>query len=149
MQERQWYGEAKAILPVHKFPDKDFIIYKGFKLTSFHNGKYLIEDTRSSENYGKPLTKDLSIMNLKGFIKGCDEISYKNNLSNIVSTTKRIELLYSRRKKYRRKIKEGSEIQKNEKRVRNINKNIDILADRIFMYKTRVKQFKSKYKQYE
>ena len=79
----------------------------------------------------------------KDFILGVDQISHKLTLEKIGLCRKRAERFYSKRKKANRDMQK--DVRLNEKRIRNININIDILVDQIFLYQSRVNQFNKKY----
>ncbi len=146
---KEWYSEAELQCPVHDINKETFIIRRGFRLTRNKSDEsYRIQDIRRDENYSSVSESDLAELTSRGFIKGCDYIGFNRDTKESLRLKKLIETLYSRRKKItkllkRRMIKE--ERLRNEKRVRNINKNIDIYVDQIFLYKSQIEQFNNKY----
>ena len=143
---KQWFEEAKRELKLFRVSDVEFVIYKGFKITSSKSitSKFLIEDVRYSSFYSKPSSIDLDFFKEFGFIKGADIIGFERDSLRIGYYTKKIERLYTKRRKAKKEMHLNKKL--NEKRVRNINKHIDNYIDLLFFYQTKINQFNNKYK---
>ena len=142
--EQIWFEEASKVLEVFDFKREQAIIYKGFKLSKYLDGTYSLKDGRTDdEDYVGLSPDDLNKLEGKDFILGVDQISHKLTLEKIGLCRKRAERFYSKRKKANRDMQK--DVRLNEKRIRNININIDILVDQIFLYQSRVNQFNKKY----
>lgn len=143
---KNWLEEAKKELKLFKTPNVEFVIYKGFKITSNKSlsSGFLIEDVRYNNFYSKPSDIDLDFFKEFGFIKGADMIGFKRDSLRIGYYTKKIERLYTKRRKAKKEMHLNKKL--NEKRVRNINKHIDNYIDLLFFYQTKINQFNNKYK---
>lgn len=140
---KQWFKEAEKKLKVFKFENDIFILYKGFKITNLKN-KYFIQDVRYSNVYSPPSLINLKCFQEFGFIKGADIISYNNNIKKIKRYKSKMEILYEKRKKFKKEMHKDRRL--NTKRIRNINKHIDEYADLVFLYQSKVNDFNDKYK---
>lgn len=139
-----WFEEASKVLRVFDFKREQAIIHKGFKLSQYPDGTYKIKDARFEDDYSEVKPSELSEIREKGFIRGVDEISHRLTIKRLNAYTKRVETFYAKRKKAQREMQK--DVRLNKKRIRNINKNIDILIDQIFLCRTRISQFNNKYK---
>jgi hypothetical protein len=138
-----WFKEASNVSTIYEFNKEDAIIYKGFKLSSYLDGTYQIKDARFEDNYSDVKPVELLEIRSKGFIKGVDDISHRLTKQRLASYKKRVESFYSKRKKAKREM--SKDVRLNKKRIRNINKNIDILVDEMFLCHSRINQFNNKY----
>lgn len=138
-----WYEEVVRTAPLHTFESYDFVIYKGFKMTRKHNGRYILEDVRFSNMYSPVDAKDYRRFERKGFVRGVDEIGYERDKKRVRSYRRRAEKLYDKRKRFKAELPDNRPL--NEKRIRNINKKIDVFIDLMFFYNTRIAQFNLKY----
>jgi hypothetical protein len=142
--EQIWFEGASKVLEVFDFKREQAIIYKGFKLSKYLDGTFSIKDGRTDdEDYVGVNKEDLNKLEGKDFILGIDQISHKLTLEKIRDCTKKAEKFYSKRRKANREMQK--DVRLNQKRIRNININIDILVDQIFLYQSRVNQFNNKY----
>lgn len=147
-QLSKWYKQAVRITGKHTTSlNKEFIIYKGFKITKHDNQSFTIEDVRFTNMYGKVSDKSLEILSEKGFIAGVDYIGYLRDNVRIKSIKKTIETLYSRRRKYKKEFDNDPRL--NDKRIRSINKKIPRYVFLMGFYQTRVNQFNIKYNKNE
>lgn len=135
--------EAIKVSKEFKTVESSFIIYKGFKIER-EGTSYTLLDTRLNENYSNVVPFELDLMKEIGFIEACDTLSQQRSIKMVSKLTKQIEYLYSKRKKAKKNIDKDRRL--NLKRIRLANKNIDILADQIFLFKSRINQFNNKYK---
>lgn len=137
-----WFEEAKKEALVFNVLEDEFVIYKGFKLTNGDSG-YVLEDTRFSNMY-TPVTKtSMEKFRTHGFVKGADIISFERNTKRVESFKRRAELLYDKRRKFKKELPKNKRL--NEKRIRNINKRIEEFIDHMFLFKSRIQQFNNKY----
>lgn len=141
-----WFEEAKEKVLVFSTTVGEFLIYKGFKISS-EEGVFKIEDVRFSNLYSSPSRSNLKYFSQHGFVKGADIIAYHRNLKRIELYRKRAERLYQRRAKFKKDLHKNKRL--NEKRIRNINKHIEEYVDYVILYENRVRDFNSKYKNYE
>ena len=139
----QWYNEASKVTTIFRSTSNEFIIYKGFKIASNEEG-YIIQDVRFSNLYEEVNKKDYDTLVELGFTKGVDYISYQRNLRRVESYKRRAELLYDKRRKFKKELPKNKKL--NEKRIRNLNRRIEDFIDHIFFYKTKIKQYEIKYK---
>jgi len=140
---KEWFNEAKADdQEIFKLNDIEFIIYKGFKIIRQYD-TYYIKDVRFNNMYSEVSKKCYSEFVSKGFIKGADNICFRRNRDRILYYKKRAEMLYNKRIKFSKELDSNRRL--NEKRIRNLNKNIEESIDHMFLYKTRVNQYKTKY----
>lgn len=145
---KMWYEEASKSLITYTIKGEKVIFYKAFRLSKSQEDVFNILYIRGEE-YRPPNKTEVKVLDELGFIEGCNVLRYRSDVSKIEKHTKRIELLYSRKKKYFKLASQNIEKEKNEKRVRNIDINVDILADEIALYRIRSKQVKIKSSYYE
>lgn len=140
----EWFNEAKSNhVKVFYLVSVEFIIYKGFKILK-DGDRYTMQDVRFSNMYSVVKPENYRLFIEKGFIEGADMICFKRNKRRIISYKKRAELLYDKRRRFKKELNKDRRL--NEKRIRNINRNIDYQVDNLFLYKTRINQHKIKYK---
>ena len=139
-----WYKEALNVTKEFKVKGISFIIYKGFKIAKYDSGFYLLQDVREDDFYSEVIDSEYKMIVEKGFVKAVDEINHKLNIKRVRDYTKQVEFLYFKRKKAKVNLKK--DIRLNKKRIKLANKNIDILVDQMFLFKTRINQFNNKYK---
>lgn len=143
-----WYKQAVHIVGKHITSlNKEFIIYKGFKITKHEEQSFTIEDVRFSNMYGKVSDRNLEILSEKGFIAGVDYIGYLRDNVRVKSLKKSLETLYTKRRKYKKEFDNDPKL--NEKRIRSINKKIPRYVFLMGFYQTRVNQFNIKYNKNE
>lgn len=140
----QWFDEAKNVPCRFSFLGVESIIYKGFKISKV-DGIFMIYDVRFGNLYSKVKACDMALMDEHGFIKGADIISFNRDEKRINFYKKKAEREYDRRKVCEKELKVKKDIRLNKKRIRNINRRIDIYIDCLFLYRTRVNQYKIKY----
>lgn len=140
---QRWYNEVKNITRIFEVNDDEFIIYKGFKITSPLEGDPFIEDVRFGNIYSNITQQDCDTFKTLGFIQGADTIGNTRDIQRVESYRKRTRTLYQKRKKFRKELPKDKRL--NEKRIRNINIKIAEFVDLIFFYETKVKQFNNKY----
>ncbi|MCB0752912.1 MAG: hypothetical protein KDC52_15680 [Ignavibacteriae bacterium] len=138
-----WYKQAVQKTNKYILFDREFIIYKGFKITKLSESSYTIEDVRFSNLYGKVSEEVLTLLSQKGFIEGVDYIGYVRDSKRVKDYKKTIETLYSRRKKYKKIFDTNPKL--NDKRIKSINKKIPYYAFLMGFYQTRLNQFNIKY----
>ena len=139
----EWYKEAlDRGLKVFKFGNLKCIFYKGFKITKSLDDIF-IQDIRKSNMYNDLSKSDFKLMKKKGFIRGADDSCYFRDLRRIKSYTAKVERMYEKRKKFKKQFNKNPRL--NEKRIRNLNRNIDVLVDQLFVFQVRVKQYEEKY----
>ena len=99
MQEqlKKWFNEVSKVAPVHDTTNGRFVIYKGFKLGLFEEG-YRLYDVRFSDMYSQPSSHSISIFEVAGFVKGCDQIRYHRDIKFVNQFTKKLEKFYNKRK---------------------------------------------------
>jgi len=140
----KWFKEAIVSCPVHETKNEFFIIKRGFRLSKDKDSDYYRAlDARKYEFYSEIEGVDYNQLIDKGFIKGVDHIGFERDTKEVFKLKRLVELLYSRKKKFKKLIKKDRRL--NEKRIRNLYKNIDIYIDLIFLYESRIKQFNNKY----
>lgn len=152
---KEWFEEAYGELRVHSIPHEEFVIYKGIRVSmhthildkehclSDSDVQYSIVDANRSDGYPELVDKDRATLELYGFIEGCDIIGHNRDLKNIQKLNSRVVLLYEKRRKYEVELPRNERL--NLKRIRNINVNVKILLDQMFLHNIRAKQFKIKY----
>ena len=138
---REWYEQAAKVTLVHKAFGSTFVIYKGFKISSFDDGSFEIFDTRFSDVYTKVSLKDMKVFKSKGFIKGANLLMYDRDVKRVKDYTKKLEKLYSERDKYNQKLE--TNVSFYSKRIKNCEDSIQSNLDLLFFYSSRVKQFKN------
>jgi hypothetical protein len=138
-----WFEEASAVSRVFSVLDREFIIYRGFKITKDVLGVYMIQDTRFSNMYAPVNKRNITMFTNLGFIKGVDNISYARDVKRVESYKRRTGVLYDKRKRYKDDLPNNKRL--NDKRIRNINKRVQEYVDLLFFYQTRVQQFNFKY----
>jgi hypothetical protein len=79
-----------------------------------------------------------------GFILAVDEISYRLTIERFKTYRKKAELLYAKKKRANKDMKK--DVRLNKKRIRNADKNIDVLVDQILLCQSRINQHENKYK---
>ena len=139
---REWFNEATVTTKVFTLADSKFIIYKGFKILNVE-GIYTIQDVRFSNMYSSVTPDCYKEFKKKGFIKGADYICFKRNKKRVLTYKKRAEVWYDKRRRVKKEIPKNTEL--NEKRIRNVNRKIEESINHMFLYKTRINQYKSKY----
>lgn len=141
---KEWFNEAKGrYVTVFKLVSVEFIIYKGFKLLK-KDDKYSIQDVRFSNMYSVVNPECYKLFIEKGFIEGADLICFNRNKERVLSYKRKAELLYDKRRKFKKELNKDRRL--NEKRIRNINRKIEEFVDNLFLYRTRINQYKIKYK---
>ena len=141
---KTFYEEAILECNVHKTRNESFIIKRGIRVSKAKDEDYYrVEDTRGSDFYSGLKEADYKELVDRGFIEGCDYIGFYRDTKRLCKLKRVIERLYSKKKMFQRLIKEDQRL--NEKRIRNIYKNIEIFVDEIFLCKSRITQFNNKY----
>ena len=152
---KEWFEEACKKLKVHDIPHEAFVIYKGIRVSrrthilsdepiiSDSDVQYSIVDVNRNDGYPPLTSEDEFVIKLHGFIEGCDIIGYNRDLKNIQKLKNKAELLYEKRRKFENELPVNKRL--NLKRIRNINVNVRILLDQMFLHNIRVEQFKIKY----
>ena len=146
---RCWYNEAIKHCREHSTAKENFIIYKGFKISCCVNSRlgvkfgFILRDVRKSDNYSDVSEKDLKELNDRGFIAGCDHLSYIRDNEAIKKLTLSVEMMYAKTKKAKKELPKNKRL--NLKRIRCLKVNIDIVIDQMFIHKIRIEQFNSKY----
>jgi hypothetical protein len=135
----KWFKEGFGYDAVVKlsYSDGTSLIYKGFRLFKKLDDTYTIQDVRGSEFYSPVKKEDLALLESLGFIKGCDIIMLNRDKLRVETYTRKIEKL-SRLKREHTK-------NKDVKKVKICNKNMNDYIDLLFFYKTRLTQLKNKY----
>ncbi len=143
---KDWYEEyiRSRIRGAFIEVDREFIIYKGFKITKAGDD-YKIQDVRRSDLYDPVLPKDEKLFKEHGFIKGADLIMCRKDERRSRYHKKKIESFYKQRKKFEEELPETDRLKFVEKKIRNINRNIHEHANEMFFYNSRVEQVKLKY----
>jgi len=141
---KQWFIEVSRVAQVHNFKHQDAIFYKGFKLSDDRKGSFELYDVRKSDDYTRVKPKDLKKIRSMGFILAVDEISYRLTIERFKTYRKKAELLYAKKKRANKDMKK--DVRLNKKRIRNADKNIDVLVDQILLCQSRINQHESKYK---
>jgi len=141
-----WFEEASSELRVFTFEEEEAIFHSGFKISRGRKDPnlYKLRDARFSDDYSFVRPKEIKEIRLKGFIKGVDDISNRLTLKRTEEYKKRVSILYAKRKRANREM--SKDIRLNKKRIRNANKNIDILVDQIFLFQAKTTQYNNKYK---
>ena len=121
-ETQRWFEEAEKELKIFTWDGESCVMYKGFKITKSGSG-YKIEDIRFSNMYDAPSKISLGHFKRFGFIKGADIIGFKRETKRIETYKKKIEVLYEKRKKFKKEMSKDRRL--NTKRIRNINKHID------------------------
>lgn len=138
-----WFDEAKDVLRVHNFDKEQAIFYKGFRLSVDSEGQLSIQDIRFDDDYQEVKTKELEEISEKGFIRGVDEINQRLSERRLKACIKKVETYYAKKKRAKREM--HKDVRLNKKRIRNLDKNIDIVVDEILLHRMRISQFNSKY----
>lgn len=142
---KEWFDEAvKYRVRVYSVKDSDYILYKGFKISKFHDGEHLIQDIRLTDFYTEVEKEHLAIINTKGFIRGADDISYERNVIRVDDYTKKIETLYGNLEDFEKNKNKKPSFY--AKKIENCQKNIHNYVDLMFFYKAQIEQYKNKYK---
>lgn len=145
---QRWFDEASNVLRVHNFKDGSAIFYKGFKLSCDSKNNFKILDIRFSDDYQEVKPKELEEIRGQGFIRGVDEINQRLSQKRLKACIKKVETYYSKKKRAKRDM--HKDVRLNKKRIRNLDKNIDIVVDEILLHRMRISQFNNKYnKNYE
>ncbi len=126
------FDEVKNTLKVHTGIDCQYIIYKGFKLTKLSDGSETIQDARFCDFYSKVKPKDKRMIDLLGFIEGANYICNMRNTKRVKTYENKVINLY-------KKLNDTDNTEKRKLIRRNINKNLDLM----FLYKSRVTNFKN------
>lgn len=141
----QWFKEVEmSVLNIHHYKESEFIIYKGFKL-SRELGVYKLEDVRTSDFYDEVKKRQYNVLLKLGFIKGIDQIVNKRNIRRVGIYTRLLENLYSDRKEYQKKLRPLKTRDFYKKKIRNCQENIHRNIDLLYLYKSRIEQYNSKY----
>ena len=142
---KKWFDEVEnSDINVFRSSKSEFIIYNGFKITKTSDNKYKIQDVRLTDFYDEVKDSDYENMVNLGFIKGSNWIVYNRNIKRVQTYTKTIEKLYNDKRKYQSKIRTIKTRAFYEKKLRNCQANIHKNIDLLFLYKTRINQYKSR-----
>jgi len=142
---KDWYKSATLVGREYVLPLKSFVIYKGIKITSLESGSFTLEETRYKDDYEELGGKKLKQIETHGFKRGCDILSWNYNQSMVDKSIKTVEKMYSKRNRFTRELTQGKAEVKNTKRIKNLNINIGIVVNDLWLYKFRVEQFEKKY----
>ncbi len=123
--------------------NEESIIYKGFKIIKCKN-EYSIKDVRFNDFYSKIKIQDARvIIKYNSLIKGIDHITFERDKIKYEKLKTIIGGLYDLRKQ----VSMGDyDPPYKLKKLNNINKNLDKNRDLLFLYDTRIKHHKYKYK---
>lgn len=138
-----WYEEAIKDHKVFNTVKESFVIYRGFRISKDIDNQFEIKDVRLDDNYTNITRSSHSQLRSRGFTEGCDYVSVGRARIGVAKLRNTIERMYAKRKKFKSLIRKDKRL--NEKRIKNINKNVGILVDQIFLYNTRINQFNLKY----
>lgn len=142
---KKWFDEVMdSDVRIFTSSKSEFTIYKGFKLTKTLN-TYKIEDVRFSDFYDKVKDKDYKIMVKLGFIRGADWITNRRNHRRVHIYTKIIEKLYKDKFEYKSKLRPLETRAFYQKKLRNCQENIHKTITLLFLNKSRISQYNSKY----
>ncbi len=139
-QVKKWYKESEKTLKVFTTADYNFILYKGFKISSYPDDYYRIEDVRHNDFYSKLTKPDLLILEKEGFIRGSDIIMHNRDLRRIKILEKKIEKLYSDKDRFKSLLSRDETFY--SKRIKNCDEAIETTSNLLFLFKIREKQFK-------
>lgn len=138
-----WFDDVSNVLRVHDFNNESAIFYKGFKLSRDFKNNFKIVDTRFDDDYQEVKPKELEEIREKGFIRGVDEINQRLSQKRLKACIKKVETYYAKKKRAKREM--HKDVRLNKKRIRNLDKNIDIVVDEILLHRMRISQFNNKY----
>lgn len=139
---REWFNEVVKHTGYVWIDNEQnqFVIYKGFKIDKKHAG-FTIKDVRKNDFYTDVTDDDFRVLQEKGFIKGCDYLSYIRSLDYTNSIRDEIMLLQNKLDYV--KFLPSSPF--NDKKKRNLEKNINKLLAELTIYQSRISNYKLKY----
>jgi hypothetical protein len=141
----KWYEELMGnSMGSYNSKGSECLFYKGFKLTKTLDG-YKLEDIRLSDFYDPVKKKDYDVLMELGFIKGADTIVNNRNIKRVRIYTRIIERLYEDKKEYKSNLRPLKTRVFFQKKLRNCQENINKNIDLMFLHKSQINQYNSKY----
>tara|TARA_R100000541_G_scaffold45224_2_gene52258 strand:+ start:141 stop:569 length:429 start_codon:yes stop_codon:yes gene_type:complete len=136
-----WFKECDRIFVCGGF---EFSILNGFKITHYiHNDKYTIQDTRKNDFYTTVSKEDYSIIREYGFVRGTGIIMQKRNVQRVEHYLNKIAEAFSKKKLGKKKLTQDFKFY--SKQIKNCDIKIHKYNDLVHFYKSKVKQFETKY----
>lgn len=143
---KEWFNEVlENNMEIYSSKESEYLIYRGFKLSRSFDGEYKIQDVRLSDFYDDVKDRDYKILVKLGFIRGGDWIVNKRNIKRVQTYTRIIEKLYDDKRDYQSKLRPRKTRAFYQKKLRNCQENIHKTIDLLFLYKSRINQYNSKY----
>jgi len=136
-----WFKECDRVFVCGSF---EFSILNGFKITHyFHNNNYTIQDTRKNDFYTTVSDEDYSIMMEYGFERGTGIIMQKRNIKRVEYYLNKISEAYVKRRQGKKRLDQDFKFY--SKQIKNCDIKIHKYNDLVHFYKSKVKQFETKY----